>query len=71
MVTTQYMILHVHVGIVWSGSGSVNGLKIDCNNEQHREFLVTPNSAMELKNDSEFTDLIVFTVFPMKPVKTD
>ena len=56
----------LHPGLVWSGSGLVNGLKIHCREQQEREFLVTPHTPLEIKNSSAVDDLIVFTVFPLK-----
>ena len=53
-------------GIVWSGCGCVNGLKINCHDNRQREFLVTPNTVLEIANSSDSDELIVFTVFPLK-----
>jgi len=52
-------------GIVWSGVGKVNSLKLDCTDEGCREFLVTPHHPMLLENASLSSDLIIFTVFPL------
>ena len=52
-------------GIVWSGSGLLNGIEIKCNNNERREFLVTPNSETQFKNNGSF-QLIIFVIFPMK-----
>lgn len=61
-----------YAGIVWSGKGNVNGLGVDCQDQQRKEFLVTPNRLVEFENTSEKQDLIVFTVFPLlvKPTGT-
>lgn len=52
-------------GIVWSGSGLLNGIEIKCNNNERREFLVTPNSEAQFENNGLF-QLIIFVIFPMK-----
>ena len=56
----------MYVGIVWSGEGCLNGLKLDCEDELHKEFLVCPNSCIEIVNTSASSELLVFTVFPFK-----
>ena len=52
-------------GIVWSGEGSINGLKLDCKEKLSKEFLVCPNSPVEYVNTSQDQDLMVFVVFPI------
>jgi len=52
-------------GIVWSGSGLLNGMDINCNNNKRREFLVTPNSEVQFENNGSL-QLIIFVIFPMK-----
>lgn len=52
-------------GIVWSGSGLLNGMDINCNNNEKREFLVTPNSEIQFENHGSL-QLIIFVIFPMK-----
>ena len=52
-------------GIVWSGSGLLNGMEINHNSNERREFLVTPNSKVEFKNNGSL-QLIIFVIFPMK-----
>ena len=52
-------------GIVWSGSGLLNGMEINCENNERREFLVTPNSQAQFGNTSSL-QLIIFVIFPMK-----
>ena len=52
-------------GIVWSGSGLLNDMEINHDNNERREFLVTPNSKAEFKNNGSL-QLIIFVIFPMK-----
>lgn len=52
-------------GIVWSGSGRLNSTEISTNGSGNREFLIVPNTQIELKNDGE-SILIVFTFEPIK-----
>ncbi|GEM_PF-297952 len=52
-------------GIVWSGKGTINGNILNVDNEESKEFLVTPNTKVEIKNKSN-TPLIIYTVFPIK-----
>lgn len=51
-------------GIVWSGSGLLNGMEINCTNNERKEFLVTPNSEAQFENSGSF-QLIIFIIFPM------
>jgi len=51
-------------GIAWSGRGLINGNTIDAESEAHSEFLVTPNTPIEI-SASEITPLFLYTVFPM------
>ena len=52
-------------GIVWSGSGLLNGMEINCDNNERREFLVTPNNEAQFENNGSL-QLIIFVIFPMK-----
>ncbi|XP_065188015.1 uncharacterized protein LOC135818546 isoform X1 [Sycon ciliatum] len=53
-------------GIVWSGSGSLNGLPVSAVDDESREFLVCPQFPCHIENpESSSSTLIVFTVFPM------
>ena len=52
-------------GIVWSGSGLLNGMEINCNINERREFLITPNSDAHFENTGTL-QLIIFVIFPMK-----
>ena len=52
-------------GFVWSGEGSVNGLPLQCSDNNKREFLVTPNHPASFINTSWKHDLMIFTIFPM------
>jgi hypothetical protein len=53
-------------GIVWSGKGLINDNIIDVNNTQRKEFLVTPNTSIIIKNTGDHP-LLIYTVFPIKP----
>ena len=51
---------------MWSGEGSANGLKLDCQEKLSKEFLVCPHSRVEYENTSQDKDLLIFTVFPIE-----
>jgi len=51
-------------GIVWSGQGTLNGNIISVANNNRKEFLVTPNTTVTIKNTGE-TPLLIYTVFPI------
>ena len=51
-------------GIVWSGQGLLNDNVINVNNTKKKEFLVTPNTTITLKNTGEIP-LLIYTVFPI------
>ena len=51
--------------LVWSGEGAVNGHVLAVGGDSS-EFLVTPGTALTLRNTSATADLLVFTVFPME-----
>jgi len=55
-------------GIVWSGHGLLNGNEININHQEKKEFLVTPNTTITIKNTGEIP-LLMYTVFPLKPNK--
>ena len=52
-------------GVVWSGKGKINGNNLNCSFLEEKEFLVTPNTKVEIKNTSD-TPLLIYTVFPIK-----
>ena len=54
-----------YAGIIWSGDGQVNDLSFNMDDNNKREFLVTPNSSVQFTNTSNELDLMIFTVFPM------
>ena len=54
-----------YAGIVWSGEGTINSFSVGVDNKERREFLVTPNSSIEIINTSAQLELMIFTVFPM------
>lgn len=54
-----------YAGIVWTGEGTINGLNVGVDKKERREFLITPNSNIEIINTSTQLDLMIFTVFPM------
>eukprot|EP00054_Salpingoeca_dolichothecata_P022945 m.151654 g.151654 ORF g.151654 m.151654 type:complete len:409 (+) comp24514_c0_seq3:1-1227(+) len=53
-----------YAAIVWSGSGTANGLPIDACVNKHKEFLVTPGHSLKLHNTGQ-QDLLVYAVFPI------
>jgi len=54
-----------YAGIVWSGSGTINGQKLDVADASCREFLITPNTAVTFESSSD-TPLLCYTVFPFE-----
>lgn len=54
-----------YAGIVWSGSGTINGHKLDVNDSHAREFLVTPGSSVTFTSEGD-TPLLCYTVFPFQ-----
>lgn len=52
-------------GIVWSGKGVINGNLLDASRKEQKEFFVSPNTEVKIKNE-ERQKLIIFTVFPIK-----
>lgn len=50
---------------MWSGCGLLNGMEINCSNNERREFLITPNSDVHFENTG-ILQLIIFVIFPMK-----
>lgn len=52
-------------GIVWSGKGMINGNFLNVGHELQKEFLVTPNREVRIKNTGEDV-LRIYTVFPIK-----
>jgi len=55
-------------GIVWSGSGKLNGNDIDVMNNAKKEFLVTPKTDITIINTGK-TPLLMYTVFPIQSDK--
>jgi len=51
-------------GIVWSGDGSLNGQQISALDSGGKEFLVTPNRELRIRNSGD-ARLLVFVVFPI------
>ncbi len=50
-------------GIIWSGHGLLNGNEINTANNERKEFLVVPGTAITAKNTGEMP-LMIYTVFP-------
>lgn len=51
-------------GLVWSGSGRLNGAPIGAEVERGREFLATPQAKLNLESDPR-DPLVIFTFFPL------
>ena len=51
-------------GIIWSGSGAVNGLALSAEADSHREFFCTPGHAVRITNSGS-SMLILYVVYPM------
>jgi len=54
-----------YAGIVWSGTGTVNGNILDATNLKQKEFLIVPNTKAEFVNTGDKV-LYIYTVFPLK-----
>lgn len=52
-------------GIVWSGEGKINDNELNVLKEESKEFLVAPNSEVEIINTGKHR-LLIYTVFPIK-----
>ena len=62
---TREADVHPFAGFVWSGDGRLNGLPLECLDDNKREFLVAPNHPASFVNTSQNHDLMIFTIFPM------
>jgi len=51
-------------GIIWSGSGKLNGNPVDVKNQEAKEFLVVPNTELEIVAGAE--PLLIYVVFPLE-----
>ena len=52
-------------GLVWSGSGLLNGVPIGATASKKREFLAVPQASLTLESDSN-DPLVIFTFFPLR-----
>jgi len=52
-------------GIVWSGKGTINGNPLDVASDTAKEFLVVPNTQVEVANSGD-VNIYIFTVFPLR-----
>ncbi len=52
-------------GLVWSGSGLLNGVPIGATSSKMREFLAIPQASLTLESDSH-DPLVMFTFFPLR-----
>ena len=51
-------------GIVWSGAGTLNGLELNAEKSDSREFLVTPGHSAAFSVSKGGSMLLIYCVFP-------
>ena len=53
--------------VVWLGSGIINGIDVDYQNNNARELLIVPDTTLDIVNNNSNEKLLLLSVYPFSP----